>query len=76
MRQIDIDIFNQPYATLFSWQVRWPQGMARISSAPSHLSKFFKGLQRKAYLCDVAFVVGEENAEVYGIKAILCARSR
>lgn len=56
--------------------VKQPEGMAKISSSPSAFVEFFRGLQSKTYLCDVAFIVGDENAEVYGIKAILCARSR
>ena len=51
--------------------------MARISSRSiSMLTEFLKDLQSKPYLCDVAFIVGDEHEEVFGIRALLCARSR
>ncbi|XP_065053718.1 serine-enriched protein-like isoform X2 [Rhopilema esculentum] len=49
--------------------------MASAIEDVSPISDFLNNLQSKAYLCDVAFVVGEEKAEVYGIKAILSIRS-
>ena len=50
--------------------------MATVTASSKELSEFFRGLQKKTYLCDVTFIVGEEKTEVYGIRSILAARSR
>eukprot|EP00794_Sanderia_malayensis_P003019 gene3019-3477_t len=49
--------------------------MALIKAGDEQLVNFFKNLQSKKYMCDILFKVGELKEDVYGIKAILAARS-